>query len=166
MINLSSSELLKIFAASHPNKAKDTITDKDLLNVEPHKQECIDKLQKDLVSIKKRITTLITVIMTSLIAVVIGLASANKPIRLVIGTVIVVVILLMYICLIFDIFACKRLKKMIVNRQNDINSNHEIYEGIEPLHCSSRWIDLLKYIVLGIIGIAVVVIVGSACSLD
>ena len=104
--------------------------------------------------------------MTSLIAVVIGLASANKPIRLVIGTVIVVVILLMYICLIFDIFACKRLKKMIVNRQNDINSNHEIYEGIEPLHCSSRWIDLLKYIVLGIIGIAVVVIVVSACSLD
>lgn len=166
MIKLFSSELLKKFAASRPNKAKDTITDKDLLNVEPHKQECIDKLQKDLASIKKRIISLITAIMTSLIAVIIGIASANKPIHLVIGIVIVVVILLMYICLIFDIFAYKRFGKMIENRQNDNKSNHEIYEEIEPLHYSSRWIDLLKYIVLGIIGIAVVVIVVSACGLD
>lgn len=166
MIKLFSSELLKKFAASRPNKAKDIITDKDLLNVEPHKQECIDKLQKDLVSIKKRIISLIAAIMTSLIAVIIGLASANKPIHLEIGTVIVVVILLMYICLIFDIFAYKRFRKMIENRQNDNKSNHEIYEEIEPLYYSSRWVDLLKYIVLGIIGIAVIVIVVSACGLD
>lgn len=166
MVKLFSSELLKKFAASRPNKAKDTITDKDLLNVEPHKQECIDKLQKDLVSIKKRIITLISVIMTLLIAVVIGLASANKPIRLVIGAVIVIVISLMYICLIFDIFAYKRLEKMIKNRQNNNKSNQEIYEQIEALHYCSRWIDLLKYVFMGIIGIAVIVIVVSVCSLD
>lgn len=166
MKNLFLSVLLKIFAASRPNKAKDTITAKDLLNVEPHKQECIDKLQKDLASIKKRIITLITAIMASLIAVVIGLASAIEPTHWALGIVIVIVLLLMYICLIFDVFAYKRLEKMIENRQKDNKSNHEIYEEIEPLHYCSRWIDLIIYILLGIIGIAVIVIVVSVCGLD
>lgn len=166
MTNQFSNVLLKIFAATRPNKVKDTITAKDLLNVEPHKQECIDKLQNDLVSIRKRIFILITEIITLLIAEVIGLASASKPTHLVVRIVMVTVLLLMFVFLIFDVFAYKRLEKMIEYRQNDNKSNHEIHEEIEPLYYFSRWIDLLKYIVLGIIGIAVIVIVVSAYGLD
>ena len=103
MTNQFSNVLLKIFAATRPNKAKDTITAKDLLNVEPHKQECIDKLQNDLVSIRKRIFILITEIITLLIAEVIGLASASKPTHLVVRIVMVTVLLLMFVFLIFDI---------------------------------------------------------------
>lgn len=162
MINLFSSVLLKIYAITHSNKAKDTITAEDLASVEQYRKECLDKLKEDLLSIRNRINNWITVITTSFIAIVLGLASVDGNIQYEIKAVVISIVVLMYLLLVFDILLSRWNEDLIDKRRKNKLSNQEVMNQRSVWHYWSHIFDFSKVAVLGIIAFAVIVIVLSA----
>lgn len=150
--------LSKIRLANHSNKEKGNIISEDLLSIEPHKQECLNNLKNDLSSIKKRINTLIALLITLIVTILIGFASETSEIKWIIRAVLVGSIILVSFLLLFDVLLYLWETKLFDERSNNKISNQQIiYQRQKWLNYSHR-IAFLKFLILGIILFATIVI--------
>lgn len=150
--------LSRIRLTNHSNKEKGNVISEDLLSIEPYKQECLNNLRDDLSSIKKRINTLIALLITLIVAILIGFASETSEIKWITRAVLVGSIILVSFLLLFDVLLYMLEKELFDERSNNKISNQQIISQRQKWLNYSHRIAFLKYLILCVLLFATIVI--------